>query len=87
MDAVVKSLLEKETLDKKEVEAILEEVNRRLALGEDLSAPIKTNSDNDKGSTPPAATIVVKEAEEKSQAKKEREDGDSTTGGLTPAFG
>ncbi len=34
MNAIVKVLLEKETLDRAEVDAIIEEVNRRLALGE-----------------------------------------------------
>lgn len=47
MDAVVKALLEKETLDKAEVDAIIEEVNRRLANGESLDTP----SSNDSGSS------------------------------------
>ena len=33
MDAIVKVLLEKETLDRKEVDAIMEEVDRRMAAG------------------------------------------------------
>jgi cell division protease FtsH len=33
MDAIVKVLLEKETLDRKEVDAIMEEVDRRIAAG------------------------------------------------------
>jgi cell division protease FtsH len=37
MDAIVKELLEKETLDRKEVDAIMDEVNRKLASGEPLS--------------------------------------------------
>jgi cell division protease FtsH len=51
MDAVVKALLEKETLDKAEVDAIIEEVNRRLANGESLETP----SSNDSGSSGSAA--------------------------------
>lgn len=35
MDAIVKVLLEKETLDRPEVDAIMEDVERRLAAGED----------------------------------------------------
>ncbi|MBS1991596.1 MAG: ATP-dependent zinc metalloprotease FtsH [Cyanobacteria bacterium SZAS LIN-3] len=37
MDAIVKELLEKETLDRKEVDAIMDEVNRKLAAGESLT--------------------------------------------------
>ena len=33
MDAIVKELLEKETLDRHDVDAIMEEVNRQLANG------------------------------------------------------
>ena len=33
MDAIVKELLEKETLDRKDVDTIMEEVNRQLANG------------------------------------------------------
>ncbi len=47
MDAVVKVLLEKETLDRAEVDAILAEVNRKIAAGEDL------NSTPDEPTAPP----------------------------------
>jgi cell division protease FtsH len=46
MDAIVKELLEKETLDRKEVDAIMDEVNRKLAAGEPLGG--------DSDSTPPS---------------------------------
>ncbi|HEY9871122.1 MAG TPA: hypothetical protein V6D08_18290, partial [Candidatus Obscuribacterales bacterium] len=39
MDAIVKVLLEKETLDVKEVEAIMEEVDRQLAAGAGAATP------------------------------------------------
>jgi len=50
MNAVVKALLEKETLDKAEVDAIIEEINRRIANGED-PAIVSDKTDL----TPPAA--------------------------------
>lgn len=46
MDAIVKVLLEKETLEAKEVEAIMDEVNRKLAAG---------TQDHPPDSTPPSA--------------------------------
>jgi len=49
MDAIVEVLLEKETLDAKEVDAIMEEVNRRLA-GEEAPKPEDTGT-----SQPPTA--------------------------------
>jgi len=68
MDAIVKVLLEKETLDKKEVDAIIEEVNRRLATGDQLPT---SNKDDNSGITPPPSyvlddgKIILKEPGEK----------------------
>ncbi len=53
MDAIVKVLLEKETLDVKEVEAIMAEVDRKLAEGS--GAPPE---DSSAGSPPPAETTA-----------------------------
>lgn len=53
MDAIVAVLLEKETLDKKEVDAIIEEVNRKLGL-----AP-ETTDTGDSGTTPPPTAISL----------------------------
>ncbi len=55
MDAIVKVLLEKETLDKKEVDAIIEEVNRKLASGESLTGG--SDSDGDHTITPPGEYV------------------------------
>ncbi len=84
MDALVKALLEKETLDKKEVDAILEEVNRRLALGEDPTSP--SSSDNDR-QEPPSAVIVTREEEKQPVMKESQNDGGGDASpGLTPKF-
>ncbi len=56
MDAVVKALLEKETLDKAEVDAIIEEINRKIANGEE---PTITKDKTDL--TPPTAPSIAVE--------------------------
>lgn len=87
MDAIVKQLLEKETLDRKEVDAIIEEVNRRLALGLDPNPPADESGDGKPpGLAAPEATIAIKEKEEvKEEGKDENRDNDSSPG-LTPKF-
>lgn len=52
MDAVVRVLLEKETLDRSEVDAIIAEVNHKLAAGEDLGP-----SPMDDTPTPPPSSV------------------------------
>ena len=59
MDAVVKELLIKETLEGKEVEAIVEEVNRKLANGEPLDAP----PHHDDETRPPTQALIAPEGE------------------------
>ncbi|MFA6208226.1 MAG: ATP-dependent zinc metalloprotease FtsH [Candidatus Obscuribacterales bacterium] len=54
MDAIVKILLEKETLDKAEVDAIVEEINRKIANGENPVIDDKT--DLTPPQAPPSAT-------------------------------
>jgi cell division protease FtsH len=54
MDAIVKILLEKETLDKAEVDAIVEEINRKIANGENPVMDDKT--DITPPQIPPSAT-------------------------------
>ncbi len=72
MDAIVKVLLEKETLDKKEVDAIIEEVNRKLAAGESLGGT--DDGDGDHTLTPPSdyvtedgTRIVLKEPDKQTE--------------------
>ncbi|MDQ5967671.1 MAG: cell division protease FtsH [Cyanobacteriota bacterium erpe_2018_sw_39hr_WHONDRS-SW48-000098_B_bin.30] len=87
MNAIVQQLLIKETLDKKEVDAIIEEVNRKLALGED---PVITTDIDNLG--PPTAPADTKEEELtiKTNAAKdirdENQGGDASPGGLRPNF-
>ena len=81
MDAIVEVLLEKETLDVKEVDAIIEEVNRKQGL----SMPTAGSSRDDAGPTPPPSIvlddgkIVLKEAEIKQEPPDPQP-------GLTPKF-
>jgi cell division protease FtsH len=79
MDAVVEVLLEKETLDKKEVDAILEEVNRKLGIPQPLSK-------SDDNTSPPSLVlddgkVVLSEAP--LEAKKQEP---PDVSGLTPKF-
>jgi cell division protease FtsH len=82
MDAIVKVLLEKETLDKKEVDAIIADVNKRLGIQDDTP-----KSDDSNTSPPPAYTIlddgklVIEEKEKEKVDKPEQ-----SSGGLTPKF-
>ncbi len=83
MDAIVKVLLEKETLDRAEVDAIIEEVNRRLAAGEDPSAPF-----SDVLPPPPSASAPTEEQGEKIKLSPGTEQGpdENPPSGLKPQF-
>ena len=59
MDAVVKELLIKETLEGKEVEAIVDEVNRKIANGEPLDVP----PHHDDETRPPTQALIAPEGE------------------------
>ncbi|MBN8660121.1 MAG: ATP-dependent zinc metalloprotease FtsH [Candidatus Obscuribacter phosphatis] len=87
LNAIVKVLLEKETLDRAEVEAIMDEVNRKLAAGEDPDSSSPDSPDNDSNSNEPPAVIVTREEEKVpvKETKPERDGGDSSPG-LTPKF-
>jgi cell division protease FtsH len=83
MDEIVKVLLEKETLDRKEVDAIMLEVNKRLGLVEDAPKP-----SDDENKLPPTyqilddGKIVLEEGPEKIPEPNEPSGG----GGLKPKF-
>lgn len=80
MNAIVKVLLEKETLERAEVDAIMAEVDRRLAAGEDPTLP-----DN---FTPPAAPPTAEEPEAKITVKPEENEnpGDEPKPDWKPSF-
>jgi cell division protease FtsH len=82
MDEIVKVLLEKETLDRKEVLAIIAEVNQKLGLPDET--PHRTSD----GDPPPPVLsslddgkIVIEEKEKVNVDKPEQ-----SSGGLTPKF-
>jgi cell division protease FtsH len=81
MDEIVKVLLEKETLDRKEVDAIIAEVNRRLGLSDDVPK-------GDDDSAPPPAYTILDDGkvviEEKEKVKNDKPE--QSSGGLTPKF-
>jgi cell division protease FtsH len=83
MDAIVQVLLEKETLDKKEVDAIMDEVNRKLGL-----LPETTNDTDNQDPTPPTAIslddgkILINPA----PPKTDKEPPTDPSPGLTPKF-
>lgn len=82
MDAIVTVLLEKETLDKKEVDAIIDEVNRKLGI---------TSEPSDKGSgdsTPPPTAISLDDGKVilSTNPKTEKEPPQDPQPGLTPKF-
>jgi len=83
MDAVVKELLEKETLDAKEVDAIITRVNQSLGIAEPVS------KSGDGGLAPPPSYVIddgkVQLTEQPVEAKKKEEPPDSAPG-LTPKF-
>ena len=83
MDEIVKVLLEKETLERKEVDAIIATVNQRLGLPMDMPRDDK----NAPPPPPPAYTIlddgkIVIEEKEKEKVDKPEQ----SSGGLTPKF-
>jgi cell division protease FtsH len=84
MDAIVEVLLEKETLDKKEVDAIIEEVNQKLGISEKI--PIN----KDDGSLPPPPSLVLDDGKvvlrEAPMELPKKEPPDTSPGGLTPKF-
>jgi cell division protease FtsH len=83
MDAIVHVLLEKETLDRKEVDQILDDVNRKLGL-----LPDTTNDTDKEGPTPPTAIslddgkILINPA----PPKTDKEPPQDPQPGLTPKF-
>jgi len=83
MDAIVAVLLEKETLDRKEVDAIMAEVNIKLGL-----AP-ETPQDDD-GKEPPSPTAIVLDEGKVTISpvppKPEKEPPQDPQPGLTPKF-
>jgi cell division protease FtsH len=82
MDAIVAVLLEKETLDKKEVDAIIDEVNRKLGL-----AP-ETSDTGGSDSTPPPTAIVLDDGKItiSPNPKPEKEPPQDPQPGLKPKF-
>lgn len=71
MDAIVKVLLEKETLDAKEVDVIMEEVNRKLAAGT-LEPPADSNQPPTAPSEGEAGyTFLIKDKADKAEQTKE----------------
>jgi cell division protease FtsH len=82
MDAIVAVLLEKETLDRKEVDAIMDEVNRKLGL-----APETTDED---GTVPPPPTTISLDGGKVTitpvPPKPEKEPPQDPQPGLTPKF-
>ena len=86
MDAIVKVLLEKETLDAKDVDAIIQEVNRNS----DTTMPT-SGTGNDSGITPPPSYVlddgklVLKESD-KIEVEKKKDEPPESSPGLTPKF-
>jgi len=82
MDAIVSVLLEKETLDKKEVDAIIDEVNRKLGL-----AP-ETEDTGSGDSTPPPTVISLDDGKitASPMPKTEKEPPQDPQPGLKPKF-
>ncbi len=90
MDAIVKVLLEKETLDKAQVDAIIEEVNR--ASGDFISTP--RNNDDSSGIAPPPSyvldggkVLLQQESDrEKEKSSDKQQEPPDTSPGLKPKF-
>jgi cell division protease FtsH len=80
MDAVVRVLLEKETLDRGEVDAILAEVNRKIANGESL------DESNDNIAPPPPTVSVEDESTKIKISTPQMEPGDGPPPELKPKF-
>lgn len=82
MDAIVAVLLEKETLDKKEVDAIIDDVNRKLGL------PPETTDSGDNGPTTPPTAISLDGGKVtlSPSPKTDKEPPPDSQPGLTPKF-
>ncbi|MDZ4833417.1 MAG: ATP-dependent zinc metalloprotease FtsH [Candidatus Melainabacteria bacterium] len=80
MDAVVRVLLEKETLDRMEVDAILAEVNRKIANGESLDNP------NDNIAPPPPSVTVEDESTKIKISSPQMESNEGPPPELKPKF-
>jgi cell division protease FtsH len=81
MDAIVAVLLEKETLDRKDVDEIIEEVSRKLGwITEDK--PRGT----DGSGTPPATTIKIDENSSSQPSSNKNPDSPDSKPGLKPKF-
>ncbi|MBI2812154.1 MAG: ATP-dependent zinc metalloprotease FtsH [Candidatus Melainabacteria bacterium] len=86
MDAIVKVLLEKETLDKAQVDAIIEEVNR----GSGSVISTSGTNDDSSGMAPPLSyvldggKVLIQESEK--TPDKQQEPPDTSPGGLQPKF-
>jgi len=84
MDAIVQVLLEKETLDRKEVDQILDDVNRKLGL-----APETTNDSNDNQDPTPPTAIALDDGKiliNPAPPKTDKEPPQDPQPGLTPKF-
>jgi cell division protease FtsH len=90
MDAVVKALLEKETLDGKEVEAIVDEVSRKIAAGEPLDSETPKDESNDGDGAPCAEAIlegtVIKTSNSEKEVVEVEPPRDEPNTNLTPKF-
>ncbi len=81
MDAIVKVLLEKETLDSNEFEAILQDVNRQLGR-----IPAAPEQPDDSGLPPSGETIVLDEGKLIQGNEKDKGDEKGPGGQLYPKF-
>ncbi len=82
MDAIVAVLLEKETLDRKELDAIIDDTNRKLGL-----APEKSDTE-DGGELPPPTALSLDDGQViiSSQPKSDKEPPQDPQPGLKPKF-
>ncbi len=81
MDAIVSVLLEKETLDRKDVDAIIEETSRKLGwITEDKS------HGTDGGGTPPATAVKVDETSPSQPNTSKNPESPDSKPGLKPKF-
>jgi cell division protease FtsH len=84
MDAIVLVLLEKETLDRKEVDGILDDVNRKLGL-----LPETKNDNNDNQDPTPPTAISLDDGKiliNPAPPKTDKEPPQDPSPGLTPKF-
>jgi cell division protease FtsH len=83
MDAIVAVLLEKETLDLKELDAIIAETNRKLGL-----APAEPADTDDRSQTPPPTALALDEGQViiSTSPKSDKEPPQDPQPGLKPKF-